>query len=177
MARPLNFWRERYRSLSHRHPKAEPQPVISPSCASCSCNSEKKATLCGSKTGGSHPCDRATEEHIVATALLLSKGAHPGPHIAIMEVLYASHRGRRPSLFHVHASAVIVGRASGTGAHGRRGRVGGQFDIQQFMPNLPYDQGRRQSPGSEPTQYIGRKAGSISEGKQALCRTSAIPVL
>jgi len=169
MARPLNFWRERYRSLSHLHPKAEPQPVISPSCASCSCNSEKKATLCGSKTGGSHPCDRATEEHIVATALLLSKGAHPGPHIAIMEVLYASHRGRRPSLFHVHASAVIVGRASGTGAHGRRGRVGG---------NLIFNNSCRTCHTTkEGDNRLGPNLHNISEGKQALCRTSAIPVL
>ena len=54
------------------------------------------------------------------------------------------------ALFYVPDSVVLLGRAPGAGARGRRVWA---TDIQQHMPNLPYDQGRRQSPGSEPTQY------------------------
>jgi hypothetical protein len=54
------------------------------------------------------------------------------------------------ALFYVPDSAVLLGRAPGAGARGRRVWA---TDIQQHMPNLPYDQGRRQSPGSEPTQH------------------------
>ena len=64
---------------------------------------------------------------------------------------------------------VVVGRAPGAGANGSRRRVGA-IDIQQRVPNLSYDQGRRQSPGPEPAQYH-------QEGKPAPYRTSAIPVL
>ena len=74
--------------------------------------------------------------------------------------LHASHRNRRTSLLHIPDSAVVVGRAPGAGARGSRRRVGA-IDIQQRMPNLPYDQGRRQSPGPKLKQHHGRKAGSL----------------
>src|ERR1700730_6111307 len=66
--------------------------------------------------------------------------------------LHATNSDRRASLLYVPDSAVVRGRAPGARARGRRRRVGAT-DIQQRMPNLPYDQGRRQSPWSEPTPH------------------------
>ncbi len=82
--------------------------------------------------------------------------------------VYAPHRERRPSLFHVHDSAVVVGRAPGAGAHGSRRRVGA-IDIQQRMPNLPYDQGRRQSPGPEPARYHRKESRLPTELRLFQC--------
>jgi hypothetical protein len=65
-------------------------------------------------------------------------------------------------LLYVPDSAVVLGRAPGAGARGRRRRVGAT-DIQQHMPNLPYDQGRRQPPGSEPTQHHRKESRLAAE--------------
>ena len=81
------------------------------------------------------PYDGRMEEHIVSAAR-----SNAGAHIPI----------RRPSCL-VPDPAVVVGRAPG-GARGSRHRLGA-IDIQQRMPNLSYDQGRRQSPGPEPAKY------------------------
>jgi hypothetical protein len=90
------------------------------------------------------PAISHTEELIVATARSIAG------HTLRYGGLHASNLDRRASLLYVPDSAVVLGRAPG--ASGRR-RRGGATDIQQHMPNLPYDQGRRQSPRSEPPQH------------------------
>src|SRR3984893_12639626 len=100
------------------------------------------------------PAISHTEELIVATAPSIAG------HTLRYGGLHASNPDRRASLLYVPDSAVVLGRAPGAGARGRRRRVGAT-DIQQRMPNLPYDQGRRQSPGSEPTQHHRKESRSL----------------
>ena len=102
--------------------------------------------------GGSHPCD-------------LAYGRTYCRHRAFgcrAHIRFGSNPDRRASLLYVPDSAVALGRALGAGARGRRRRVGAT-DIQQRMPNLPYDQGRRQSPGSEPTQHHWKESRLAAE--------------
>jgi len=75
------------------------------------------------------------EELIVATARSIAG------HTLRYGGLHVSNPDRRASLLYVPDSAVVLGRAPGARARGRRRWVGAA-NIQQRMPNLPYDQGR-----------------------------------
>jgi hypothetical protein len=102
------------------------------------------------------PAISHTDELIVATARSIEG------HTLRYGGLHALNPDRRASLLCVPDSAVVLGRAPGAGAPGRRRRVGAS-DIQQHMPNLPYDQGRRQPPGSEPTQHHRKESRLAAE--------------
>jgi putative ABC transport system substrate-binding protein len=78
----------------------------------------------------------------------------------VINLTTAKARDPWASPLHVPESAVVLGSAPGDGARRHRRRVGAA-DIQRRMPNLPYDQRRRQSSGSEPTQHY-RKEGRIA---------------
>ena len=75
------------------------------------------------------PAISHTEELIVATARSIEG------HTLRYGGLHASNPDRRASLLYVPDSAVVLGRAPGAGARGRRRRVGAT-DIQQHMPNI-----------------------------------------
>ncbi len=65
-------------------------------------------------------------------------------------------------------SAVVASRAPGAGARGCRRRLGA-IDIQQRMPNLSYDQGRRQSPGPKLTQRHREESRLAAELRLLQC--------
>ena len=102
------------------------------------------------------PAISHTEERIISNACSIAG------HTLRDGGLHATNSDRRASLLYVPDSAVVRGRAPGARARGRRRRVGAT-DIQQRMPNLPYDQGRRQSPGSEPTQHHRKESRLAAE--------------
>src|SRR5262249_31842366 len=77
-------------------------------------------------------------------------------------IYYAPHRNLWIGVHYIPDAFGVFGCAPGASAQGRRHRVGAT-DIQQRMPDLPYDQGRRQSLGPEPPQYHRKESRFASE--------------
>src|SRR5262249_53143245 len=97
-----------------------------------------------------------SRERIVATARSIARRP------------YAADRNLWIGVHHIPDASEVLGCAPGAGAQGRRRRHRvGATDIQQRMPDLPYDQGRRQSLGPSTIS---------SEEKPVRFRTTAIPV-
>src|SRR5262245_56752869 len=99
-----------------------------------------------------------SREPIVATARSIARRA------------YAPDRNLWIGVHHIPDASGVLGCAPGAGAQGRRRRHRvGATDIHKRMPDLPYDQGRRQSLGPKPPQYHRKKSRFASELRLFQC--------